>query len=423
MIAAFKLVNKKLSAFLVAVLILSSFSACGAKNSVIAAIEANNADKAREIYQDQYADDEEKSKEITDELLSRLAKAYDDYNNGKESYDEAYRFVQTVESTRIIDHSLIEMRYHMLERLKASKDAYAEAESLYDQSKWVECCEQCENVSEEDTNHSAAVAMADKAKAGYFDELFQKADAYVAKEDLKAAYQTLKEIDSRFEDDKIYLAKLNEVETKFAEQVIADAKTAFGEKKDYEAAIRILQASGLTTAAVTNEIQRYQSYAPVDLYTLEYTKKGEYMNVGYYITKENKTDVNNHTYLAESVIQPGGGSLPTEVPSTEDEASVTYYLNAGYSRLTGTVYRPYSSLHCEYTWGTTGIVYIYGDGVRLYSSPDITQKTYEEYQVDVDVTGVRELKIIVFGSWHEDDGWGGVNYNPKACLADVKLYK
>ena len=110
MIAAFKLVNKKLSAFLVAVLILSSFSACGAKNSVIAAIEANNADKAREIYQDQYADDEEKSKEITDELLSRLAKAYDDYNNGKESYDEAYRFVQTVESTRIIDHSLIEMR-------------------------------------------------------------------------------------------------------------------------------------------------------------------------------------------------------------------------------------------------------------------------------------------------------------------------
>lgn len=423
MITIIKIGYKKISAVLLAVLLLFSFSSCGAKDSVIAAIEANNAEKAQELYQLQYANDDEKTKVITAELLGRLEKAYDDYNKGKGSYDEAYQLVQTVKNAQIIDYDLIETHFHMLEQLKMSKDAYAEAESLYNQSKWIECCEQCDHVSEKDINHSAAVDLTDKAKVGYFDEIFQQVNTCVAKGDLKSAYQALKEINSRFEDDKTYLSKLNEVETKFAEQVIADAKTDFGEKKDYEAAIRILQASGLTTASVTNEIQRYQSFAPINLYSLEYTKKSEYMKVGYYISNEDKKDVNNHVYLEESVIHPSGGSLRAQVPSTQDEASVTYYLNAGYSRLTGTVYRPYSSLHCEYTWETTGIVCIYGDGIQLYSSPDITQKTYEEYSIDVDVTGVRELKIIVFGSWGENDGWGGMIHYPKACLADVKLYK
>jgi len=43
--------------------------------------------------------------------------------------------------------------------------------------------------------------------------------------------------------------------------------------------------------------------------------------------------------------------------------------------------------------------------VLLYEGPQITPGTYQEYDISVDVTGVRELKFILFGCGAESSSY------------------
>ena len=125
-----------------------------------------------------------------------------------------------------------------------------------------------------------------------------------------------------------------------------------------------------------------------------------------------------------SIICPSGGSLNTQYASNDDEAAVSYDLKHNYSTLSGLIYRPYSSLSCDFEW-TPATVKIYGDDILLYESPSITQETYDTIEFTVDVTGVRNLKIVMRGVWgRETPGWVGlVDYYPKACLTNLMLQK
>lgn len=92
--------------------------------------------------------------------------------------------------------------------------------------------------------------------------------------------------------------------------------------------------------------------------------------------------------------------------------------------LTGTIYRPYSSLSFTGEWNNGPTVKIYGDDVLLYEAPRITGTTYDPINFEIDVTGVRNLKIVMRGTWRESTGWIGLyNYNPAACMAEVTLQK
>ena len=88
-----------------------------------------------------------------------------------------------------------------------------------------------------------------------------------------------------------------------------------------------------------------------------------------------------------------------------------------------TLYRPYCSLSIkDNEWNTSTVVKIYGDDILLYQGPNITPSTYEEYDVYVNVTGVRELRIVMLGCTYVNEEYGG-SYIPMVCLGNLEIQK
>ena len=69
--------------------------------------------------------------------------------------------------------------------------------------------------------------------------------------------------------------ELQLINAEWLNSVAQEAAAAFGANKDYQAAIRVLQASGLQGDDVDALIEQYQGYAPIPLKTLTPTKSSE----------------------------------------------------------------------------------------------------------------------------------------------------
>lgn len=207
-----------------------------------------------------------------------------------------------------------------------------------------------------------------------------------------------------------------------ATTVFAQAEAAFGRNHDYQTAIQILQRSGLTGETVDREIQKYQEYAPVLLKSFQSTKTSDYMYVGA-ANEGDYTDVNGNVYDRETVIRPRSRTS-NDIAESEQDSYVTYYLYGDYRNFDATLYRTYSSLSTideDWTQGT--VAKIYGDDVLLYEGPQITQDTYEEFTIHIDVTGVRELKIVLLGVGRKEDSFALYSYYPLMAIANATIQK
>ena len=215
----------------------------------------------------------------------------------------------------------------------------------------------------------------------------------------------------------------------FLDNLNKNAEEAFGSNKDYSAAIKVLNnaisevdVDEKLVSEIEQKINQYKEYVPISLTSMEYTKKGTYICVGDASTGDDK-DVNGKVYNAKTIICPSGGLLSTEVSSSDDDAYVLYNLNFKYSTISGTIYRPYRSLSCDYEWEGTSVK-IYGDDALLYEAPNFTTKTYESIEFNLNIKGVRNLKIVMRGVWGEDTGWIGLySRHPRVCMAEVTLQK
>ena len=80
-------------------------------------------------------------------------------------------------------------------------------------------------------------------------------------------------------------------------------------------------------------------------------------------------------------------------------------------------------VNADYSSGAVGrngatTVKIYGDGVLLYTAPNIDKNTTGPVKFDIDITGVSELKIVMMGTWFNGMyGYGGT----LVCMSDVML--
>ncbi len=239
---------------------------------------------------------------------------------------------------------------------------------------------------------------------------------------------------ARDDKDTVFSTEIEDIYTtsvaKFLEDAETQANEAFGDDKDYEAAINVLmnlssqvEEDANVVASLNSMIEKYKAYIPIELLSLDYIQKGKYVTVGR-TYGNNDMDVNGNQYDSNSIICASGGDLNGQFATDEDEASVIYNLNQKYSTLSGIIYRPYSSLSCEYNWSPAK-VRIYGDDLLIYESPDITLDTYNTIEFTANVTGVRNLKIVTQGVWGEETpGWVGLyEYYPKACLTNLMIQK
>lgn len=151
---------------------------------------------------------------------------------------------------------------------------------------------------------------------------------------------------------------------------------------------------------------------PVSLFDLTCANEGRSIRVKITTASYIEDVYGNHYTQA---ISPLDGAT-----NFESDYSASYNLYSKYSRFTGTIYRP---VNADYSSGAVGrngatTVKIYGDGVLLYTAPNIDKNTTGPVKFDIDITGVSELKIVMMGTWFNGMyGYGGT----LVCMSDVML--
>ncbi len=434
---------------------------------VINAINSSEYLTANEIYYESISGNLQLESEVENQISEIISNVIESYNNGETTYDEAELTFEVIERADIYSYSLLLSSYAELENLQTSKNYYEEAVALEESGEYLDAYEAYEKVSTDDTNYESAQSKRGEVLETLLDSLITEADELVANGEYETAQAILLSYLGIYIDDDKYWAELDFVDNSCMEALIADAEVlvaegnyseaydvllneyssfdfegvdfydaevtkvsslwetaiikeaeeAFGTDKDYEAAILVLQHSGLVTDNINAKIAEYQEYIPISLISLGYTQKTDYISVG--VSSSNSsyyTDVSNNTYDSDTVICPSSNY------GGKDTRYVVYYLNAEYSKLTGTLYRPYCSLQFDdVDWDTT--VLIYGDDVLLYESSEITCNTYDSVDFEVDVTGVRNLKIVMKGTMRQGSGWAGYDYYPLICATNLILSK
>lgn len=232
--------------------------------------------------------------------------------------------------------------------------------------------------------------------------LLDRADSYIASGDYKTLIilinSNVDNIDSDSEIKRIY----QNVVGNYREQVLGDAKIAF-EYEGYESALSIIN-TGLSVlnedTALQAERDFYSEYIPVDLTSLT-----PYASEGKMRATANIEDLFGNTYST------GFSS------NYEHEYSFAYKFNSyciwdlesKYTKLT------FVAGIIDDNWQDyfyPGKVQVYGDDILLYEKSDITFTTKPTATIEVDISGVTDLRIELYGSSH-------------ACtyIADVLLHK
>lgn len=427
-------------------------SGCGSVGSVMKNIKAGNVDEANQLYLEKIAGNSEKEFDLEDALQTYIEGLYDDLNSGKVSSAEAQAFSSTVYSMDMDSSSYTRKILSKLNDLILSKQAYEDAMDAVAGEDYLTAYMLLQNVIKEDSNYETASSKMTEIVNDGMRSLKQEIDDTVAAKEFQKAIDLVNEAISLWGETDFLIDMSVSLPTQWQESNIADAEAlrqqgryaealeiaaeaynasgameippavyeefskitdawtevifaqaaeAFGSDRDYEAAIRVLQTCGLTDMRIDDEIARYQDYAPKNLLDMKYTRKGSDILLAY--TADSLKDVNGHNYPKDGAIVPYDSGYGN---SKVEDSYIVYYLGGEYKDLTATLYRPYASLSVlENGWDYGTVAKIYGDGVLLYEGPQITPGTYQEYDISVDVTGVRELKFILFGCGAESSSY------------------
>ena len=463
---------KKLYRVLTAVVLCAFLSGCGTANSIVRDIQKGDYQHANEVYHGKVSGNTADEQEVLSEMLALVADTRNKLNSGKMSISEVEVFLDTLRSLDFGVEILFSDELSSLAQLMMSRKSYESGMTCMQNGDFADAYQYFDEVIEEDQKFSSAQEKKAEAENKGLESLKADVDELLKINDFASAYDLVKSYavfwgeseslagieagilekwvdndisvaeqlllqekyskamealtaccsQTGYEDDSVEAEK-QRIESAWTAAALSAAEEAFGENRDYDAAIKALQASGLGNDAVNAEIARYQSYAPVMLSSMEPTQKTTYIRFGAR-DEEDAKDVNNEVYNRADIIHPTGGSLNSETAKSEDDAYISFYLNMEFESFSAVLYRPYSSLHSTDTWEKETVVKIYGDGALLYEAPSFTQDTYDVYDIDLNVSGVRELKIVMMGVWTAETDWIGIyDRNPKVCMANMQLLR
>lgn len=444
---------------------------CGSVGGVMKSVKEGNADKANQLYLEKVADDIEKKYDLEESLQTYIEDLYDDLNDGKVSLAEARAAADTIHSLEMEYGSYTWKILTKLDALVQSKTDYENAMSAIAEENYLTAYVLLGNVISEDSNYSTAASKRNEIVNDGMRSLNKEIDNAVAEKNFQKAIDLVNEAISLWGNNEFlagmldYLpeqwqisnieeaeqlrqagkyseakekavecclafgleeypeevsAELQRIDGEWWDAVVKEAETAFGSNKDYEAAIRVLQGSGLYGDNVDALIAQYQAYAPILLKEFTPTRESDYMRVGA-PNQEDHTDVNGNVYDKAAVIRPRSRTI-ADIAQSESDSYIVYYLFGEYCSFDAILYRTYASLSIpDEQWPQWTTAKIYGDDVLLYEGPQITSKTYEQYNIHIDVTGVRELKIVLVGV--ATDGGIYSSYSPLLAIADATIQK
>lgn len=282
----------------------------------------------------------------------------------------------------------------------AAKDKYEAALKAVDDGDYDLALVTLGAIDESWSDYSKAASLKQRAVS---EKLREKADDYMAKGQyeemlwLIVSNVNADDISSDPELSKLYASAAD----CYREQVIAEGEKAYTQN-GYQAAISAIN-EGLSIlngdAILQAEKDKYSAFAPVDL-----TSVTPYYIGTVEIFTGGETDTLGNTYSTGM-----RGYMST---SDGTDCYAVWDLGGKYNKLTATgiVLESDKSSKCK------GSYKIYGDGVLLYEKSGVGSMT-KPYQIEVDITGVTDLKIEMYGQGNMS--WSGID----SVLVDIMVQK
>lgn len=231
--------------------------------------------------------------------------------------------------------------------------------------------------------------------------LRESADEYMANGDYEEILWLITtNIDTAIDDPELK-SLYDSAAGSYRQQVLDEAQKAYSEN-GYEAAISVVN-NGLALLSGDSVLQaekdKYAAFEPVDLTSLTpyYVGTIDIFNGGV-------TDTLGNSY--------GTGIRGYMSTSDKTDCFGVWAIDGKYNKLTATgiVLDSDKGSQCK------GSYKIYGDGVLLYEKSGIGSMT-KPYQIEVDITGVTDLKIEMYGDGNMS--WSGID----SVLVNVMLQK
>lgn len=220
---------------------------------------------------------------------------------------------------------------------------------------------------------------------------------YESASDYKSAIKYIDESMSDYASDADIVSKKNLYISKYRTQILDQAASAF-ESSGYEKAIEILNSSVDVLPddpEINSALAKYSEYAPISVADLEYFS-GHDFGVGNNM-KDNLGNIHNNVVYPEC---QGWSNAAT--------ANV-YKINKKYSTLTGLWFQKYDCRTASAGYPNEGDLEIYGDGKLLYSG--VMKPGLEPIELNIDISGVSELKIVYWGGGTTGSYSGIANFN------------
>ena len=313
-----------------------------------------------------------------DIIKARLDEIRSSYE-GDQKYTEVISYVKRKVPNLDIDAEIRERYEQAVEEYKASVLKKAdELEDAEDYSGAVREVETALQLIGSDAKLEERVHQLGKT------EILKAVETYEASKEYDTAIQFIRDRIGDYETDSEVVLAYNRCKDAFRNSIIQEAEAAY-ENSGYESALSIVN-NALTVLPgdqqLMSEKDIYTACAPVDLTTLTPYFEG-YISV---LTGE-VTDTLGNTYHS------GLQGYRYKSDAAKLDCYNIWDIGGEYNTLTATGI----VLEDDKGTGGTALFRIYGDGVLLYEKADIDSKT-KPYKVEVDITGVTDLKIEMYGN-------------------------
>lgn len=403
--------KKGLCIWLVCCMAIASLTGCGDKgpesinekrydlDNFTVLLDAGEYAKAAAMYQNTAIGNTQREIEIQNALADFAASVVKDYLEDRCDYDAANTDLETV--GRVVEQTGMELpaladNEKQLEEAKASKIAYDSGCELMAGQDYAGAIVQFQKVVQGDSHYADAQEQIQTAADSCKSAALTQAEAYAAEKDYDNALQTIEQTLAILPDDSDLKTKQATYSQNYITAAIAQADKALVDPgKDYEKALDLLRPvmqKFPDDASLKEKYEYYMGFEPVSLFDLiSYTSENSF-----------STDVTDSVGNIHDRAITAGWAYGYDS---------SFDIKSSYNTLTGVVGVPEQSKGSS----VCGEISIYGDEKLLWQDKKINGNK-KPYNINVDITGVKDLRIFVQGDLYGLD-------SVMVMFADVTLQK
>lgn len=327
--------------------------------------------------------------EATDGIVSLLKELNEDVLNGKKNESDSKKVIGVIDNVLNETNIYIENYDVIVEEIElsvASKAAFLAAKELEELKNYADAITEYRKVIETDPNYNEAQAAIESCAVALKQIVFDKIAPLVEKGEYTEAIAQLSALSEKIPNDPEITAKISVYEKTYISGIISKAEEEFVvPSEDYSKSLSTINGALQfypDNQELLSKKDYYYSFAPIKMASLpQYDNSGKY----------------GPAFL-ESEKDPLG-TLHTDVFRTwshmYDTAWVVYVLDGKYNKLTFTVY---GTLPSDKEIASVSIRdYSKGDyelSTVLYMDETLQRGVFP-YEVEVDVTGVKMIRVFV----------------------------